>query len=276
VSIPNINPIKREPVATQIARQLVEYLLSGEVEPGARMPSERQLAEAFGVGRSAMREAIKSLSLIGLVEVRQGDGTYLRKADSALLPEVIEWGLLLGEQRTMDLVEARQEIEVVIAGLAAKRRTDQDIEDLRSLLQRMLDATSVHAFVDADVAFHLKLADSAGNSVLRDIHSSIQALLRAWIARVLTLTLSTSPSYDEHVPIFEAIERGDAAAAQAAMAAHMASAAERLLQTLEQEEREGFPAWAKRRGESATAPTIVTRDYDEFPPLRRYPSGKED
>lgn len=84
-----------------------------------------------------MREAIKALSLIGLVEVRQGDGTYLRKADSALLPEVIEWGLLLGERRTMDLVEARQEIEIVIAGLAARRRTAQDIEEGTRLLQRM-------------------------------------------------------------------------------------------------------------------------------------------
>ena len=115
-TLTNIDPIKREPLATQVARRLVEVILSGQIEPGTRMPSERKLAETFGVGRSAMREALKALSLIGLVEVRQGDGTYLRRADSALLPEVIEWGLLLGEPRTMDLVEARQEIEIILAG----------------------------------------------------------------------------------------------------------------------------------------------------------------
>lgn len=231
-----IDPIKREPVATQIARRLVEFILSGQLEPGARMPSERQLAEAFGVGRSAMREALKALSLIGLVEVRQGDGTYLRKADSALLPEVIEWGLLIGEKRTMDLVEARQEIEVVIAGLAARRRSEGDLAELKRLLDRMRDSRDVQTFVEADVAFHLRLAEAAGNSVLRDVHSSIQALLRTWIARVMAAAGSTSPSYEEHEPVYDAVVAGDPAAAQAAMAAHMRSAADRLKETLASEE----------------------------------------
>lgn len=232
-SLANVSPIRREPLATEIARRLVEFILSGQVEHGARMPSERALAEAFGVGRSAMREALKALSLIGLIEVRQGDGTYLRKADSALLPELIEWGLLLGEQRTLDLVEARQEIEVVIAGLAARRRTEADLTDLRAILERMHSAPAIADFVDADVQFHLRLADACGNSALRDIHSSVQALLRTWIARVLTASGDTVPSYEEHVPLLRAVEAGDAAAAQAAMAAHMSSAADRLRHTLE-------------------------------------------
>ena len=240
-TLANIDPIKREPIATQIARRLVEFILSGAVEPGTRMPSERQLAEAFGVGRSAMREALKGLSLIGLVEVRQGDGTYLRKADGALLPEIIEWGLLLGEPRTMDLVEARQELEIVIAGLAAKRRTEEDIDDLRSILDRMSHPPSIPGFVDVDVKFHLRLAETARNSVLRDIHSSVQALLRTWIARVVTASGSTHPSYEEHVPIVEAVAKGDATAAQAAMAAHMSSAAERLRGTLAQDPTQHAP-----------------------------------
>lgn len=235
MELTQIDPIKREPVATEVARKLVEYLLSGAVEPGTRMPSERKLAEAFGVGRSAMREAIKALSLIGLVEVRQGDGTYLRKADSALLPDVIEWGLLLGERRTMDLVEARQEIEIILAGLAARRRTQQDIEDLTRLLGRMEQATTVTSFVDVDVQFHMRLAEAAGNLALRDIHASIQALLRTWISRVLSAPGSRMPSYLEHVPILDAVVAGDPAAAQQAMDAHMSSAAGRLRATLENE-----------------------------------------
>ena len=132
-----------------------------------------------------MREALKALSLIGLVEVRQGDGTYLRKADSALLPELIEWGLLLGEQRTLDLVEARQEIEVVIAGSGrAPPDRESDIDDCGSLLERMRIAPTIPAFVEADVQFHLRAGNTANNSALRDIHSSVQALLRTWIARL--------------------------------------------------------------------------------------------
>jgi GntR family transcriptional regulator, transcriptional repressor for pyruvate dehydrogenase complex len=241
--LPGIAPIRREPLATEIARRLVEYLLSGQVGPGERMPSERQLAQAFGVGRSAMREAIKSLSLIGLVEVRHGDGTYLRRTDGSLLPQVIEWGLLLGEPRTRDLVEARQKIEAVVAGLAAERRDDDDLAALRELLARMERQAEpggdAAAFVEADVAFHLRLAEAGRNTALRDVLAGVQALLRVWIGRVIAAG-NRDLSYQEHVPILEAVERGDPAAAQAAMEAHMASAAGRLERALA--EAQGGPA----------------------------------
>ena len=226
-----IEPIRREPLATEIARRLVDYLLSGQVGPGERMPSERQLAQAFGVGRSAMREAIKSLSLLGLVEVRHGDGTYLRQADASLLPQVIEWGLLLGEPRTRDLVEARQKIEEVIAALAAERRTEADIADLKTLLARMEASVvadgPVEVFVEADVAFHLRLAEASRNTALRDVLGGVQALLRVWIGRVIAAG-NRDLSFQEHIPILAAVERGDPDAARTAMEAHMRSAAERL------------------------------------------------
>lgn len=229
--LPNVEPIRREPLAAEVARRLVDYLLSGGIEPGGRMPSERQLAEAFGVGRSAVREAIAALSLIGLIEVRHGDGTYLKRPDSPLLPQVVEWGLLLGEQRTADLVEARQKIEVDIAGLAALRRTDEDVADLARILSRMewesRDDAPVGAFVDADVEFHLRLADAARNSALRDVLSSIQALLRAWIGRVIAEG-HREQSYHEHVPILAAVRARDVRAAEDAMDEHMQSAARRL------------------------------------------------
>jgi GntR family transcriptional repressor for pyruvate dehydrogenase complex len=246
----NIDPIKRESVATQVARRLVEYIISGEIEPGGRMPSERQLAEAFGVGRSAMREALKSLSMIGLIDVRQGDGTYLKRADAALLPQIIEWGLLIGEQRTLDLVEARQHIEIDIAELAALRRSEADLVDMERCIARMERASNDEdAFVDADVAFHLKLAEAARNSVLRDIHSSIQALLRAWIGRVIHAADSTLPSFKEHLPIYDAIRDQDPDRAKLAMETHMVSAANRLATTLRaEEERLAVTRQAKSSG----------------------------
>jgi GntR family transcriptional repressor for pyruvate dehydrogenase complex len=200
------------------------------------MPSERQLAEAFGVGRSTVREAIAALTLIGLIEVRHGDGTYLKRPDSPLLPQVVEWGLLLGEPRTIDLVEARQLIEIDIAGLAALRRTDADLEDLARILNRMEWETRAGAesadFVDADVQFHLRLAEAAGNTALRDVLTSIQALLRAWIGRVIAEG-QRDVSYAEHVPILDAVRARNTHAAEAAMEAHMRSAARRLQFTLE-------------------------------------------
>jgi len=230
-----IEPIRREPLATEIARRLVEYLLAGEIAPGERMPSERDLAQAFGVGRSAMREAIKSLSLIGLVEVRHGDGTYLSKSDSGFLPQIIEWGLLAGEPRTRDLVEARQKIEASVAGLAAERRSAEDMTGLREALERMASEASPggsrEAFVEADVRFHLRLAEAANNTALRDVLAGVQALLRVWIGRVIAAS-DPEASYLEHVPILDAVARGDPGAAQAAMESHMRSAAGRLEGTL--------------------------------------------
>jgi GntR family transcriptional repressor for pyruvate dehydrogenase complex len=236
LQLPNVEPIRRETMAAEVARRLVDYLLSGGIAPGSRIPSERQLAEAFGVGRSAVREAIAALSLIGLIEVRHGDGTYLKRPDSPLLPQVVEWSLLLGEQRTTDLIEARQKIEVDIAGLAAERRTEEDLADLTRLLGRMEGETRADGdaagFVEADVGFHLKLAETARNSALRDILSAIQALLRAWIGRVIAEGHRES-SYHEHVPILAAVKSRDAPAAEAAMEAHLQSAAHRLQATLQ-------------------------------------------
>jgi GntR family transcriptional repressor for pyruvate dehydrogenase complex len=222
-------------MSAEIARHLVDYLLSGAVAPGSRLPSERQLAEAFGVGRSAVREALAALSLIGLIEIRHGDGTYLKRADSPLLPQMVEWGLLLGEQHTNDLIEARQRIEVVVAGLAAERRSDADLAALEACLDRMAaqaELREVAAFVDADVEFHLVLAEAAGNSALRDVLNSIQSLLRAWIGRVIAEGHEHA-SYEEHVPIVAAVRAQDTAAAAAAMDAHMRSAANRLRDTLD-------------------------------------------
>lgn len=197
------------------------------------MPSERQLSEAFGTGRAAVREALKALALLGLVDFRQGSGTYLRGLDSELLPRVIEWGLLLGERRVLDLVEARRPLEIAIAELAAQRRGADDLRDLRKQLHAMERAKTAAAYVEADVAFHRRMADASGNSVLGSMLTGIQSLQRVWIMRVIDSVGGWSVQAQQHRPILEAIERGDTVAAQAAMVAHMDGALARLKKALE-------------------------------------------
>jgi GntR family transcriptional repressor for pyruvate dehydrogenase complex len=220
---------RREPTSLEVARRLLDYLLSGEIAPGDRMPSERQLAADLGVGRSAVREAITALALLGLVEVRQGDGTYLRRIDSGLPIDTIEWGMVLGSRRTRDLVETRHHLEIVVAGLAATRRTAATVDELRRVLTEMEMVTGEPVrFGAADVAFHLCLADAAGNEVLSRMLVSIGQLLGVWIARVLTRPESYQPTLTEHAAVLDAIAAGDAVAARAAMAAHMEGATARL------------------------------------------------
>jgi GntR family transcriptional regulator, transcriptional repressor for pyruvate dehydrogenase complex len=235
VPSPAIEPIPpRESPSVEIARRLLDYLFSGEIRPGDRLPSERQLAGSLGVGRSAVRDALRPLLLLGVVEARQGDGTYLRQPESSLLPQAVEWGLLLGDHTTLDLVEARTYIEVAIAELAATRRSDADLDRMRRELERMAAPdVDPRVFSDADLAFHLAVAQASGNAALLGTLSSIRSLLRVWIDRVLSAAPGTGPSYEEHVPIYEAIRNGDADAAASSMRAHMRSAQERLAQTLD-------------------------------------------
>ena len=223
-----IQQAPREPLSAEVAKALLEAVFSGQIKPGTRMPSERQLAESFGVGRFVVREALKSLGLMGLLEVRQGDGTYVRPPDSSLLPRVVEWGLLVGESRTNDLVETRQHLEPITARLAAERRSDSDLVIIKGHLDGMHQAADNSAFVDADVAFHMSIAAATGNSVLSNMLSSIASLLKVWIRNVVDAAESTEPSYLEHVPIYDGIEVRDGDAAADAMAAHMEGATCRL------------------------------------------------
>lgn len=214
-------PIERQTIVAEITRQLLDYLKSGVVQPGQRLPAERVLAETLGVARSSLREALKTLTVLGLLEARLGDGTYLTKNASGLLPQMIEWGLLLGEKNTADLLEARKHIEITIAGLAAVRRTEQDLTELAELLDDMASYTDeIEAFIETDIAFHLKLADMTYNTTFKSIITSIQSLLRALIKVVLESRGDARYAFIEHEKIYKAIKAGDSAAASLAMEEH--------------------------------------------------------
>ncbi len=234
VATPDLEPMApREAPSTEVARRLLDYLLSGNVKAGERIPSERQLASQLGVGRSAVRDALRPLLMLGIVEARQGDGTYLRQPESSLLPQAIEWGLLLGEHTTLDLIEARAYIEVALAELAAARRSETELGEMAARLEEMSKETVPgDAFNEADLAFHLAIAEASGNTVLFGTIVNIRSLLRVWITRVSASEPSTHRSYMEHVPVFDAIKAGDPTAAAAAMRLHMESARRRLIETL--------------------------------------------
>ncbi|MEU6642658.1 FadR/GntR family transcriptional regulator [Saccharomonospora sp. NPDC046836] len=218
--------------ALEVTRQLVEYLLrSGRVKVGDKLPSERELCEVFGVGRSAVRESLKSLSLLGLLEIRQGDGTYLRGSSSSLLPDVLEWGLLLDDQGTQALMEARRTIEVALARLAAERRTDEDLEAMRTELAGLESSFEDEArWAAHDVAFHLAIAEAAHSRTLAGLLYQLRNLLDAAIRRNQTARASDNVvKYSEHEDIFKAILARDGDLADAAMRLHMNKVATRLL-----------------------------------------------
>jgi GntR family transcriptional repressor for pyruvate dehydrogenase complex len=234
--------VRREGTGVATTRRLIDYLLSGDVAPGQKIPSERQLAEALGVGRSTIREAIKSLELLGLLEQRVGDGTYLSGSSSELLPQVIQWGLLLGERRMDDLLEARFHLEVLLAGLAADGRTEEQLARLHELIAQMrASSDDLDSYIEADIAFHLQIARASGNSVLVGVLNNIQSLLHVWASRVIHTAGETATSLAMHEPILKAIDAGDAEAAREAMTAHMERATRRLRASLPAQGTEPVP-----------------------------------
>jgi GntR family transcriptional regulator, transcriptional repressor for pyruvate dehydrogenase complex len=225
-------PIQKSSIVVDLTKSLLEYIFSGSIKPGEKLPTERQLQEALGVGRSAIREAIKVLSVLGVLEIKHGNGTYLKKTDSSLLIESIEWGMLLGEKRVRDIIEARQEIEISVVKLAAQRCTEEELKELWEILER-LKVSTIEDFVEIDIAFHLKLADMAKNTVFKGILTSIQSLLRTWIKYVIEEAGETRFSYNDHLKIYKAVENKDPKAAVLAMEEHMHDATKRLIAVVE-------------------------------------------
>lgn len=228
----NFEPIQKNSIVVELTKRLLDYIFSGSIQPGGKLPTERQLQEALGVGRSAIREALKALMVLGVLEVRQGDGTYLKKVDSTLLTQSIEWGLLLGERNIMDIIETRREIEVIIVRYATLRRTPEEVKELEKILEKLKEST-IHDFVEFDIAFHLKLAEMARNTVLKGVLTSIQSLLRTWIKCVIEAAGETGFSYDDHYNVYKAVADGDPEAAMLAMQEHMEDATARLIAEIE-------------------------------------------
>jgi GntR family transcriptional regulator, transcriptional repressor for pyruvate dehydrogenase complex len=229
-----LRPVVRESSVSEVAKRLLDHLTSGDIRPGTRLPAERQLAEALGVARSSVRGALSALDVLGIIEIRPGSGSYVREGTSEFLPRAINWGLMLGQRRTRDLVEVRTHMEAVSARLAAQRTSDADVVLLEEHLQHMRDAGGdAKAFIEADIAFHLETARIAGNTVLSDILHSIRALLQVWMERVSDIEGTVSGTLCEHDAILKAIRDRDPEGADRAMAEHMRMANERLSAAME-------------------------------------------
>jgi GntR family transcriptional repressor for pyruvate dehydrogenase complex len=226
----------------EVARRLLDYFTGDAIQPGDRLPPERQLAASMNVGRSAVREALAALELLGVVTVRPGSGTYLRGRASELLPQTLSWGLLIGAPKTRELIDVRHGLEVQAARRAA---TSVDAEALRVLQGHLAEmesrTTDFERFVAADLGFHQAIAAAADNSLLDDMLQSIRSLIRVWVERALNDSTDAQLTCNEHRAILDALASGNADEAAAAMSAHMDSAAARLTPTLEEHREDRRP-----------------------------------
>jgi GntR family transcriptional repressor for pyruvate dehydrogenase complex len=210
---------------TQDAIEQIRALISsGEWGPGARLPRESDLAAQLGLSRNSLREAVRALSLIRVLEVRQGDGTYVSSLAPDLLLESTRMATdLLPGRAVLELFEVRRLLEPAAAALAAQRMDAAGKAALKRELDRMFAAgTDVEELVEADAAFHEVLAGAPGNAVLSSLLKSLSSRTvraRLWhgVADRKALDLARA----EHTRIYEAIVAGDAELARAAAMLHV-------------------------------------------------------
>ena len=207
----------------QIVQQIEESILKGELREGSQLPAERDLAKQFGVSRTAVREAIKALQEKGLVDAFPGRGTFVTNGTSNSMRRSLDRLVKSGEPGGWAyLVEVREILEPEIAALAAVRADAQDITTMREALFVMDNAAwDSDAYIEADLDFHLALAEAAANPIVLSLIDSIVGLLREQRLRIFQVAGGPERGQSHHRRILEAIKRRDAQAARAEMQAHL-------------------------------------------------------
>jgi DNA-binding FadR family transcriptional regulator len=183
--------------------------------------TERELMERLEVGRSSLREAIKTLCALGVLEIRRGTGTFVSDGNTSMLTKPLSWGLFLTQSSIQEVIEARSIIEVALAGWAAERATEPEIAEIGRLLKQLEENQGDRMkYVESDLAFHLAIAKASHNDMLANVLIMLQHVLRVWMETTYSEAKGTSRSMARHRLIHAAIRARDPAAARAAMQAH--------------------------------------------------------
>lgn len=203
-------PIQKRSLVDIALEQIRGRIDDGSWPLGQRLPPEPELAETLGISRNTVREAVRVLTFSGVLEVRQGDGTYVRACADPL-----DTMLVLARSSVEQALEARGVIEVEASRLAAQRRTDADIRALRDALEAsaLRHGGALDDYIEHDLIFHQRVVDSAHNPVLSELYRYFSQVIRAGLERTIGDPSRPQPSFELHRELLDAIERGDADAA---------------------------------------------------------------
>ncbi len=220
---PIYRTVKTSRLFEQIVQQVEDSILKGQLKPGDQLPAERDLAQRFGVSRTAVREAVKTLREKGLVEAYSGRGTFVTNGTSQAIRQSLDLMIRINQQEgSANLAELRLVLEPEIAGLAASRIEEQLLVTMREAVAVMeRNLTDPDAYVEADLDFHLALAEAAGNPLILSLLDSIVGLLREQRSRIFDVDGGPQRGQFHHKRILAAIEARDSEAARDAMRAHL-------------------------------------------------------
>lgn len=196
--------VKRSGVCDEVVSKLQQQIAAGKFKKGDKLPSEPVLMEQFGVGRSSIREAIRILANHGLVRVQQGLGTFVDIQNGTPMP----WYKRLENSTAKDLNEVRQLLELKIAEKAALNRTQKDIDILTKLLKKRLTAAQnnlADECIEADIQFHIAIADAAKNDILADLYKNIAAQIKKSFRQAYTDTELFFIKHSAHEDLLKSI-----------------------------------------------------------------------
>jgi GntR family transcriptional regulator, transcriptional repressor for pyruvate dehydrogenase complex len=249
-----LKPLGRATLPQEIVAAIAELIMRRVWRPGDRIPPEKDLAARFNVGRSTIREAIKSLVIFGVIDSRPGDGSFIREPQSDLLSGAFQWGMLLTERNLSDLVDTR----VLIEGECAARAAALGDPDLGARLVRIVDRMREEQhrpqqFMKLDNEFHAEIAAAARNALYLSLSNTIQSLVSVWYSETFRLEPTKAATIAEHSAIASAIQARDEHAAREAMRQHVLIAAKRLQKVVsgESSDEGGSKRRAKTRSRRA-------------------------
>lgn len=220
-------PVKVKRAVETIIDQIKDHILTGKLQPGDKLLTERELADNLQVSRASVREALSALNMAGILEIKHGEGIFLKKADSTAVIEPLTMIILLERDKIKNLLEVRKALEVESAGLAAEKHRPEHLEKIKKALAEMEeDLVTGNTGEQADLRFHFSIAESTGNPLLimlmNTIHEAMNQTLRAtrrlWLA---STSGTTQRLFEEHQEIYNAICARDKEKAREIMYQHL-------------------------------------------------------
>jgi len=229
------------PVTDRTIARIQELILAGELRPGSRLPPENELAAQLGVGRSSIREAVKALALVRVVDVRQGDGTYVTSLEPHLLLEGVGFAVdLVQDDSILQVVEVRRLFEPGATGLAAERIGDEALARLEAHVEGMEQAGGdQEQLVRCDQLFHATVFEATGNPTLMSILEGLSSrTVRARIWRGVIVADAAAETIRQHRAIHRALAAHDRPLAEAAALLHVTTSEQWLRDVLERTKEE--------------------------------------
>jgi GntR family transcriptional repressor for pyruvate dehydrogenase complex len=221
-----ITPIRKTSKPEQIIRQIKSLIDAGHLTSGSRLPGEREFARMLDVSRPSLREALRALSLLGIVEHRPGSGTSLIASADRWPVEPFAILFSINKSAMIEIFEARKGMEGMVAGLAARRSSDEDLESMRGALEGMgRSLADPKSYARHERTFHAAIVEAAGNQVIAQVMEMLYRLLEEVRDQFYRLRPSTEQlrekDYRNHRRLYQSIAAGDESRAASAMISHL-------------------------------------------------------